>query len=335
MRVDLDEISGGAPSRRGTAARRLAVPVGATPRHAHPTWPRDDETMTVDDAFRAYAAERLTGLMWVPAGETFVPGRTILRMRDHHIEVVDSDERGAELRGSSVLFAEESLALASAIARRRMAAPHGATIRQTEQFLDASSARALPTTGIREVLEAPVLVPSLEGALFEPVVSDSVAVVATGWQGLEAAGLASAPRTVLPLGALLLIPTVSSIVVHTRHDRIEMGSPLVMALRAQLSAQGGLFATGPAYVGGGGSVSDRVAAMRDVTDGTDLDWFPSPSVTPRTDRAGIARRGDEWSVWAATRPGSSGTPQTCGSEREALARLLQLMKMAEGGGAWR
>lgn len=285
--------------------------------------------MTVDDAFRAYAAERLTGLMWFPPRETFAAGRTVLRARDRHIEAVDSDERGAELRGSSVVFAEESFALLGAIARRRMAAPHGVTFRQAEQILDASSVRALPPSGTREVLEAPVLVPSVVGRLFEPVVSDGVAVVATGWQGLETAGLATAPRTVLPLGALLLIPTVSSIVVHARHGRAELASPLVIALRAYLSTQSGLFASGMACVGGDGSVSDRVVTMRDITDGAGVDWFPPPAVAPRTDRAGIMRRGAEWSVWAAGRLGSTGTPETYASEREALVGLLQLLNTTE------
>ena len=101
-------------------------------------------------------------------------------------------------------------------------------------------------------------------------------------------------------------------------------------LRARVSAQGGPFATGVAHVGDG-SVSDRVAAMRSIADGAGVDWFPAPTVAPRTGRAGIARRGEAWTAWAAGRLGNTGASQTYGSEREALTGLLQLLKATKDG----
>lgn len=286
--------------------------------------------VTIDDAFRAYAAERLTGIVWFPPGESFASGRTIIRVRDRRIEVVDSDERGVELPGSSVVFAEEAFALLSAIARRRVA-DGGATFAQTERMLEASAARSISPSEARELLEHPVLVPSTESGSFEAAVSDGVGIAATGWQGLEAAGYATAVRTVLPLGALLLVPTASLVVVHTRQGRAELGRELVVALRTQMATQGGLFSTGAAYVGDDGSVKDRVAAIRDIPDGVGVDWFPPPSAERSADRVGIVWRGDAWTVWSPARIGSIGASESYSTEHDALTGLIRLLKANEVG----
>ncbi|QAY60135.1 hypothetical protein ET475_09125 [Microbacterium protaetiae] len=277
--------------------------------------------VSVDDAFRAYAAERLTGAQWFPVTRNADASSTTIRQSDTGlVELVDTDERGAEYPKSTTWFADESLALLGLLARRRMAESDAPTSAETDRFMQSADVPALAIEQPQVVLDLPVLVPYDDPTAFTIHLDDDRRVtVATGWQGLERAGRADVPRTILPLSALVSAGDVYGIRVFTRHGEIEVDSSSLARLRAHASDQGSVLSFGPAHVGTQGSRDERTAAMRTLPTRQGLDWFPRTGVMRTDDRAGIARQGDAWVAWPAS---SAPSVTVHATESSALAALI-------------
>ena len=274
-----------------------------------------DAGVSVDDAFRTYAAEGLTGAQWFPETTAAANATTIRRSPDGLFVVVNTDERAADDEASAVSFADESLALLALLTERRMATRDAAAQAVTDQLLTSTDVSSLAEDRPQGLLDLVVIVPFHDRRV-ATIDTDDGQVAATGWRGLERVGRTHAPQMRVPLSALVIAAPVSSIRVLARDSDVEIDAAALALLRAHVRAQGSVLSSGAASVGAGGSQAQRLAAIRRLGDRRDIDWFPHAGVA-RADCAGIARLGDTWITWAA-----ASSPQTHATETAALDTLV-------------